>query len=61
MIGWLRKRLHCPHRRVEGIYGDEINMVGGYRLQCLGCRAFLDGPVSLASEMIWAYDLEVVE
>ena len=50
MIGWLRKRLHCPHRRVKGIYGDEINMVGGYRLQCLDCRAFLDGPVSLASE-----------
>lgn len=42
------RRLHCPHSRLDGIYGDEINHVGGYRLQCLDCHAFIHGPVSLA-------------
>ena len=50
MFTRLRRRLHCPHEHVEGIYGDEINRVGGYRLQCRDCRAFLDGPVSIAWE-----------
>lgn len=45
-----RTRLRCPHRRLVGIYGDEINHVGGYRLQCLDCWAYLDGPVWLAKE-----------
>ena len=43
-----RKRLHCPHSRLDGIYGDEIIAVGYWRLQCLDCHAFLDGPVKLA-------------
>lgn len=45
-----RNRRHCPHRRLLAIYGDMINHVGGYRLQCLNCWAYLDGPVSLAKE-----------
>lgn len=42
------KRFRCPHVDVRGIYGDEINHVGGYRLQCFDCGAFLDGPASIA-------------
>lgn len=33
---------------VQGLYGDIINAVGGYRLQCTDCWRFLDGPVALA-------------
>lgn len=47
-IARLKRRLHCPHSRLDPIYGDEIRFVGYYRLQCLDCRAFLDGPVKLA-------------
>lgn len=44
-----RKRRHCPHGRVRGIYGDEINFTPGYRrLQCEDCGEFLDGPVSIS-------------
>lgn len=39
---------HCAHVKVRGIYGDEINITGGYRVQCRECGAFLDGPVSIA-------------
>jgi len=38
----------CPHSDLSPIYGDEINHVGGYRLQCRTCARFLDGPVYLA-------------
>lgn len=38
----------CPHVRLRGIYGDEINAVGGWRLECLDCGRRLDGPVHLA-------------
>lgn len=38
----------CPHSDLQPIYGDRINHVGGYRLQCRTCARFLDGPVSLA-------------
>lgn len=43
-MGWLqrrRARRHCSHLRQRGIYGDEINAVGGYRAQCLDCGVFL--------------------
>ena len=38
----------CPHVRISGIYGDEINHCGGYRLSCDDCGRLLDGTVSLA-------------
>lgn len=38
----------CPHVRISGIYGDEINHCGGYRLSCDDCGRLLDGAVSLA-------------
>ena len=44
----LRWRSHCPHSDLRPIYGDEINYVGGWRLQCRDCARFLDGPVRLA-------------
>lgn len=44
----LRARRACPHRDLEGIYGDEITLVGYYRLRCHRCGRWLDGPVSLA-------------
>jgi len=46
---WLKRR-HCPHRHLRGIYGDDVNRVGGYRLFCVDCGRFLDGPASLAEE-----------
>lgn len=45
---WLNRK-RCPHSNLGGIYGDEINHVGGWRLWCADCRRFLDGPVSLAA------------
>ena len=39
----------CPHVRISGIYGDEINHCGGYRLSCDDCGRLLDGAVSLAN------------
>jgi hypothetical protein len=45
----IRRRRHCPHMRLDPIYGDEINHVGGWRLQCRACRRFFDGPVDLAA------------
>lgn len=42
-------RLRCPHSNLRGIFGEEINHTpGGRRLECLDCRALLDGPVVLA-------------
>lgn len=43
------KKRHCPHVHLQGLYGDVINAVGGWRLQCVDCWTFLDGPVSLAN------------
>jgi hypothetical protein len=43
-----RERRRCPHSDLRPIYGDEINQVGGSRLQCRTCGQYLDGPVSLA-------------
>ena len=40
----------CPHSQKTGIYGDEINHNGGYRLRCDNCGLLLDGPVSLAQD-----------
>lgn len=42
------KHLRCPHSNLRGIYGDEINAVGGFRLQCRDCGSYLYGPVILA-------------
>lgn len=44
---YLRSR-RCPHSRLRGIYGDEINATGGYRLACEDCGRVLEGPVNLA-------------
>jgi len=41
-------RNRCPHSDVRPIHGDEINHVGGYRLQCNDCRRYLDGHVVIA-------------
>ena len=52
----------CPHVNLEGIYGDEILRVGGYRLRCDDCGRYLDGPVSLAqalAEETWEYIVQV--
>lgn len=38
----------CPHVNLQGVYGDDIHCVGGYRLYCDDCGRYLDGPVSLA-------------
>lgn len=47
--GWFGRtaRRRCPHAELVGVYGDEINLVGGWRLWCKGCGCYLDGPVSL--------------
>lgn len=45
---WLNRK-RCPHSDLEGIYGDQINHVGGWRLWCHDCRRYIDGPVSLAT------------
>lgn len=42
------KKRRCPHVDVRGIYGDEVNRVGGFRLYCVDCGRLLDGPVSIA-------------
>lgn len=48
LTAWSSRR-HCPHTRLEGIYGDAINHTpGARRLQCLDCGRLLDGPVMLA-------------
>ncbi|MGX6513259.1 hypothetical protein [Rhodococcus sp. SJ-2] len=55
-MGWWkdhRKRKHCPHSALTGIYGDAINHSGGFRLRCLDCGTLVDGPVSLAEKRIW--------
>ena len=52
VVSWLderRRRKSCPHSRLRGIYGDEINHTPGFRrLECLNCGRPLDGPVALA-------------
>lgn len=53
MIKWwqFRKRRHCPHVSVRGIYGDAILHTPGYRRNvCMDCGRLLDGPVSIAAE-----------
>ena len=47
---WRRLQQYCPHERLRGIYGDEVNACLGFRLTCRRCHALLDGPVSLAAE-----------
>ena len=52
----------CPHVNLQGIYGDDIHCVGGYRLYCDDCGRYLDGPVSLAqalAEETWEYAVQV--
>lgn len=40
----------CPHVRIRGIFGDEINHTPGYRrLVCMDCGRLLDGPVRYAT------------
>lgn len=51
----------CPHVTIRGIYGDMINHVHGFRLQCLDCGMLLYGPVDLANvktyqDAIWKSD-----
>lgn len=42
----MSSRRHCPHSRVRGIFGDEINHTAGYRRnKCVDCGRLLDGPV----------------
>lgn len=48
----------CPHAHIRGIYGDEINHSGGYRLCCRNCGLLLDGPVTLARARTHALDGE---
>jgi hypothetical protein len=43
-------RIHCPHIHVRGIYGDEINFLGGFRNRCIDCGTLLSGPVSISKE-----------
>lgn len=50
-IRWwqIRKRLHCPHNQLRGIYGDRINHTPGFRRnECMDCGSLLDGPVSIS-------------
>ena len=48
-IGRNRRRKHCPHSDLRGIYGDEINHTpGGRRLECRDCGRLLDGHVGVA-------------
>jgi hypothetical protein len=49
-LGAQRRRAHCPHMHLRGIFGEQIRVVGGWRLECLDCGQYLEGPVSLASE-----------
>ena len=37
---------HCPHRKLQGIYGEDAIQIG-CNLQCLDCGAFLIGPPEL--------------
>ena len=47
---WNRNR--CPHVVIYGLYGDVVNVFAkGRRLFCPDCRRFLDGPVSLPTEV----------
>lgn len=43
----LLRKWRCPHSNLSGIYGDEINLAGGYRLWCKDCHRLLDGPAKL--------------
>ncbi len=47
-MAWFRPN-RCPRARIRGVYGDEINAVGGLRLRCLDCRRHLDGDLALAT------------
>lgn len=44
-----RQQQRCPHEVIRGVYGDEIKRCGGFRLLCVVCGRYLDGPVSLAA------------
>ena len=44
-----RRRKHCPHIDVVGVYGDEITRTpGGMRNLCRDCGRYLDGPVAIS-------------
>lgn len=58
MCCWRKRNRGCLHGDLRGIYGDEINAVGGYRLQCRDCGKLVDGPVELAERP--KYQWEVV-
>lgn len=52
MRRWLATRRHrktCPHSNVHGVYGDDINRLGGARLWCGDCGSALAGPVEIAN------------
>lgn len=48
--GWFGRyaKRRCPHSLLVGIYGDQVNQEGGWRLYCNGCHRYLDGAVSLS-------------
>lgn len=50
VIRWweFRRRYHCPHERLDGIYGDAIQYFGWRRNLCADCGKTLDGPVSIS-------------
>lgn len=61
-MSWLaerRRRRDCPHSRLMGIYGDEINRTPHFhRLLCCDCGRYLDGPVKLADMRLAEWMLE---
>jgi hypothetical protein len=54
------RRRNCSHPLLRGIYGDEINAVGGYRLQCLCCGRYLYGPVAYVARNAIANEVDNV-
>lgn len=49
--GWFGRtaRRRCPHTTLEPVYGDAIIFESkGYRLFCLDCWRYIDGPVDLS-------------
>ena len=54
--GWLLRsrqlssKVQCRHWNRREIYGDEIYMAAGHRLQCQDCGALLLGPVTDATK-----------
>lgn len=45
----IRRWRHCPHERLQDIYGDQVFHTPGYRrLRCKDCGRALDGPVAIS-------------